>query len=132
MPATTDRFKTDNHGWAELLPAREPSAALAADRRVPWVVVGAGLTGLACARRLAGLHPDDEILLLDARRIAQGASGRNSGFVVATSQFPGPFDEREAEHYRRINRINQAGLELLSAQVAAHGIDCQFDCSKGG
>lgn len=126
MNSTADRFTTDDHGWAELLPAREPSPALAVDRRVPWTVVGAGLTGLACARRLAELHPDDEILLLEARRVAQGASGRNSGFVVATSQFPGPFDARQAEHYRRINRINQAGLELLSAQVDKLGIDCQW------
>ncbi len=126
MHSSDDRFSTDNHGWAELLPAREPCAALATDRRVPWTVVGAGLTGLACARRLAELHPGDEILLLEARRIAQGASGRNSGFVVATSQFPGPFDDREADQYRRINRINQAGLEILSQQVAAHAIDCQW------
>jgi len=126
MPSSADRFPTDDHGWAELLPAREPRAALAADRRVPWAVVGAGLTGLACARRLAELHPDEEILLLEARRIAQGASGRNSGFVVATSQFPGPFKAGEAEHYRRINRINQAGLEILSQQVATHRIDCQW------
>ena len=126
MNSTTDRFTTDEHGWAELLPAREPSPALAVDRRVPWTVVGAGLTGLACARRLAELHPGDQILLLEARRIAQGASGRNSGFVVASSQFPGPFDPHQAEHYRRINRINQAGLEILSAQVDELGIDCQW------
>ena len=126
MNPTIDRFTTDDHGWAELLPARAPTPALVVDRRVPWTVVGAGLTGLACARRLAELHPGDEILLLEARRVAQGASGRNSGFVVAASQFPGPFDARRAEHYRRINRINQAGLELLSTQVEKLGLDCQW------
>ena len=120
MRPGTARFASDCHGWAELLPP------LHADRRVAWVVVGAGLTGLAAARRLAGLYPDDEILLLEARRVAEGASGRNSGFVVATSQFPGGFVEAEIDNYRRVNRINRAGLELLATQIAQQRIDCQW------
>jgi glycine/D-amino acid oxidase-like deaminating enzyme len=93
---------------------------------VPWVVVGAGLTGLACARRLATLHPGQEVLLLEARCVGQGASGRNSGFAVATSQFNGGFDASQMDNYRRVNRINQAGLELLDSLVAEHAIDCQW------
>lgn len=126
MTLTADSFPTDDHGWAELLPARRPAPPLAENRRVPWVVVGAGLTGLSCARRLAELHPQQEILLLEARQVGQGASGRNSGFVVATSQFPGRFDRRRIDEYRRVNRINTAGLDLLSSQVAELAIDCQW------
>ncbi len=126
MTSPRDKFPTDDHGWAELLPERRATAPLTGSRRVPWVVIGAGLTGLACARRLAQLHPDDEILLLDARRVGQAASGRNSGFVVATSHFPGAIVAAQIDNYRRVNRINQAGLELLSRQVAQHEIDCQW------
>ncbi|MDJ0777006.1 MAG: FAD-dependent oxidoreductase [Gammaproteobacteria bacterium] len=115
---------TDHHGWAELLPPRAPRAPLRGSHRLPWVIVGAGLTGLACARRLAELHPNDRILLLDAREVGQAASGRNSGFVVATSHFPGGVVEEHLANYRRVNRINLAGLELLDAQVAANAIDC--------
>jgi glycine/D-amino acid oxidase-like deaminating enzyme len=119
-------FPTDGHGWAELLPPRQPCDALGTGKRVAWTVIGAGLTGLACARRLATLHPDQEILLLDARCVGQGASGRNSGFAVATSQFNGGFDPQQLETYRRINRINRAGLDLLDAEVADNGIACQW------
>jgi glycine/D-amino acid oxidase-like deaminating enzyme len=126
MTVTNTQFPTDNHGWAELLPARRVSSKLSGDQRVPWVVVGAGITGLACARRLAELHPEAEILLLDARCVGQAASGRNSGFVVATSQFPGGVVADQVENYRRVNRINRAGLELLSQQVEANAIDCQW------
>jgi len=126
MTPANSSFPTDNHGWAELLPPRQVSSKLSGNHRVPWVVVGAGITGLACARRLAELHPDAEILLLDARCVGQAASGRNSGFVVATSQFPGGVVAGQVENYRRVNRINQTGLELLSSQVAANAIDCQW------
>ncbi|MDC1287336.1 FAD-binding oxidoreductase [Gammaproteobacteria bacterium] len=119
-------YPTDGHGWAELLPPRQPCAALGSSKRADWVVIGAGLTGLAGARRLSELHPDQEILLLEARCVGQGASGRNSGFVVATSQFNGEFDQRRLENYRRVNRINLAGLELLDAQVAEYDIECQW------
>jgi glycine/D-amino acid oxidase-like deaminating enzyme len=120
------KFPTDIHGWAELLPERQICQPLKGSHRVPWVVVGAGLTGLACARRLGELHSDQEIFLLDARCIGQGASGRNSGFVVATSQFSGGVIPSQVENYRRVNRINKTGLDLLNAQVLENAIDCQW------
>ena len=119
-------YPTDGHGWAELLPPRQPCAVLTGNKRVDWAVIGAGLTGLACARRLCVLHPDQEILLLEARCVGQGASGRNSGFAVATSQFNGELDPARLENYRRVNRINCHGLDLLDAQVAENGIECQW------
>jgi glycine/D-amino acid oxidase-like deaminating enzyme len=126
MVSQNNHFITDRHGWAELLPQRKPTVSLQGEHRVAWAVIGAGLTGLACARRLAALHPHHEILLLDARCVGQGASGRNSGFVVATSQFNGGFDRNQLEDYRRVNRINRAGLDLLDAQVRTNAIECQW------
>ena len=126
MSLNNSDFPTDLHGWAELLPERQASPPLQGEHRYAWVIVGAGLTGLACARRLAELHPHQQILLLDARRVAQGASGRNSGFVVASSQFSGRPEQGQIEDYRRINRINQTGLELLEKLVKENAIDCQW------
>jgi choline dehydrogenase-like flavoprotein len=111
-------FSTDRHGWAELLAERQARRPFSGSHRVPGVVVGAGVSGLACARRLAERHPDQDILLLEARLVGQGASGRNSGFVAAVSHFSGGFEADRAEGYRRVNRTNQAGLDLLRAQFA--------------
>ncbi len=119
-------FPTDRHGWAELLPERQASQSLSGAHRVAWVVIGAGVTGLASARRLAELHPDREIMLLEARLVGQGASGRNSGFAVAVSHFGGGLKADRMESYRRVNRINQAGLDLLRSQVAESAFDCQW------
>ena len=126
MRLTKPKFSTDAHGWSELLPDRVASRSIQKNQRLPWVVVGAGFTGLACTRRLAELHPDQQILLLDARCVGQGASGRNLGFAVAVSHFPGAYQQSQAEEYARVNRINQAGLSLLYAQIKAHSISCQW------
>ena len=123
-------YSTDAHGWAELLASRTAKPPLNGNYRAAFTVIGAGVTGLACARRLAELHPDQEILLLEAREVGQGASGRNSGFAVSTSHFfsdnlKSPSGE-QIDDFHRINRTNQAGLELLREQVSAHSIDCQW------
>ena len=91
MTASDIDLPTDRHGWAELLPARQSWPPLDTDLRAAWTVIGARLTGLDCARRLAALCPDGEILLLDTKEVGQGASGRISGFAVAVSHFPGGY-----------------------------------------
>ena len=126
MATSVRDFGTDMHGWSVLLPERQAKPSLSNSRRVAWAVVGAGVTGLACARRLAELHPGEEILLLEARLVGQGASGRNSGFSVGVSHFPGALDTARLDGYRRVNRINQFGLDLLRSQVSGHQIDCQW------
>ncbi|MFK8076725.1 MAG: NAD(P)/FAD-dependent oxidoreductase [Granulosicoccus sp.] len=93
---------------------------------MPWLVVGAGITGLSAARELAILHPSECIVLVDAREIGQGASGRNSGYAVSYSQFPGSFNIDLADEYRRINRINQAGLSILRTHILENNIDCDW------
>ena len=126
MPSNSD-FSTDKHGWAEMLPERQPCPVLHGEHRAKWVVIGAGFTGLSCARRLSQLHPQDEIIIIDARQVGQAASGRNSGFAVAISDFPKGRTSKDVDKYQRLNRINQAGLKQLRDQVVEHSIDCQWD-----
>ena len=124
---SNSKFSTDKHGWSEMLPERQLCPVLHGEHRAKWVVIGAGFTGLASARRLAQLHPRDEIIVVDARQVGQAASGRNSGFAVAISDFPTGSSAKVIDNYQRLNRINQAGLALLREQVGKHSIDCQWD-----
>ena len=59
----------------------EPRAALEGDVEVEACVIGGGVGGLSCARRLAQLGI--ETVLLEAGTVAGGASGRNGGFLIA-------------------------------------------------
>jgi gamma-glutamylputrescine oxidase len=59
----------------------EPRPPLTGDVQVEACVIGAGVGGLSCARRLAG-H-GIETLVLERDTVAGGASGRNGGFLIA-------------------------------------------------
>ena len=59
----------------------EPRPPLAGDVRVEACVIGAGVGGLSCARRLA--RHGIETLVLERDTVAGGASGRNGGFLIA-------------------------------------------------
>lgn len=119
-------YSIDQHGWAELTHPRQATPSCTGNHRSAWTVVGAGFTGLSCARRLAQLHPNQPIVLLDAREVGQGASGRNSGFSVSTSHFAGPFNDRKKPEYERVNRINHSGQNHLRELVDIHQIDCDW------
>ncbi|MEP6640652.1 MAG: FAD-dependent oxidoreductase [Gaiellales bacterium] len=56
-------------------------APLAGDAAADVVVIGAGVTGCACALRLA--QGGASVLVVEADRVASGASGRNGGFAPA-------------------------------------------------
>lgn len=116
----------DGHGWSELLPERTPHPPFAGNQTCDFAVIGAGVTGLACARRLAELHPEKSILLIEGRAVGDAASGRNSGYAVGCSHFPGAFENQQQQTYQRVNRINAAGLDILRRQVHDLGIQCQW------
>ncbi|HEX2103245.1 MAG TPA: FAD-dependent oxidoreductase [Solirubrobacteraceae bacterium] len=59
----------------------EPRPPLAGCAEADVCVVGGGIGGLSCARRLAELGL--RVVLLEGRTVAGGASGRNGGFLLA-------------------------------------------------
>jgi len=114
-------------GWNALLPRRVPREQLPRDRRFRNVIVGAGYTGLATARRLAELSPDDEILMLDASTMGEGASGRNSGYLLINPGEPSAGAAGFAGDWAsRQMALVQAGVDWLRELVAVHAIACDW------
>jgi len=81
---TAHRFPRNDSlsAWVALLPQRTPHPALSGKLKVDIAIVGGGFAGLAAARRLTQRDPTLRIALLEAQEISQGATGRNSGFLI--------------------------------------------------
>jgi gamma-glutamylputrescine oxidase len=74
----------------------EPRPPLAGDLQAEACVIGAGVGGLSCARRLARHGIDTVVLERDT--VGGGASGRNGGFLIAGLA---PFHNDAVELYGR-------------------------------
>ena len=77
LPADTGRS-----GWEALSRRPFPARSLDTEITADWLVIGAGFAGLSAARRLTQFTPGARIVVLDARELAQGPAGRNSGFMI--------------------------------------------------
>ena len=91
-------------------------------------VVGAGFTGLWTAYLAKQRRPDADVVVLEARRCAAAASGRNGGFCDASlthgfanglARFPGEIDTLE--------RLGLENLDAIESTVREHHIDCGFE-----
>jgi len=69
-------------GWVEMLPKRQPKPALQASVTADIVIIGAGFAGLSCARQIVRNDPKAKVVILEAGLVGEGASGRNSGFII--------------------------------------------------
>ncbi|WP_455928098.1 NAD(P)/FAD-dependent oxidoreductase [Pseudomonas capeferrum] len=100
--------------------------ALAADLTADVCVIGGGFTGVNTAIELAqrGLS----VILLEARRIGWGASGRNGGQLIrGIGHDVSGFAKYVGEE--GVRYLQQAGIDsvaLVGERVREHGIDCDL------
>lgn len=126
----TRGFPADDRGcgWLAMLPPPAPPLPLLANQPAHAAVIGAGFTGLAVARQLAAHRPDWRIVMLEAQRVGDGASGRNSGFVVDLPHYEPRWG---VEENQLLVRLERAGQDALRALVRAQAIDCAWaECGR--
>ena len=107
--------------WQEQHPGR-PFPALDADHVADVCVIGAGVTGASCAWRL--LEQGLGVTVVDGRRAASAASGRNGGFAVAGTgldhdELAGRLGERVA---RDLQAATERSLDAMIALAAELGV----------
>jgi glycine/D-amino acid oxidase-like deaminating enzyme len=114
------------NGWTALLPRPAPPRELKGGQRADYVVIGAGLAGLAAARRLAELRPSSRVLLLEAQRVGDCSSGRNSGFIIDLPHEAESLSEEALAHQQRVLRLNRFAIARLRGLVSKHAIECEW------
>jgi gamma-glutamylputrescine oxidase len=111
--------------WLDESPP-EPSAPLSEDATADVAVVGGGIAGIATAYHLA--RAGAQTIVVEARTVAESASGRNAGFLLAgvAENFVAAcrrYGEKNALRVWRFTKRNQA---LVRALVREHGIACDL------
>ncbi|MBB3610289.1 FAD-binding oxidoreductase [Rhizobium sp. BK602] len=107
-------------GWEAISERAFPATALDHDITADWLVIGAGFAGLSAARRLSQLRPKDKIVVLEARELAKGPAGRNSGFMIDVPHNLSAGEYSVADEQATKDEIRQNRLAItFAADVAA-------------
>ena len=117
--------------WVNDLNPRVNIQSISSDLSCEWLVVGAGYTGLSAARKLGHLYPKQKILLVDAQLAGEGASSRNSGYLVDTTLNDGFTSNKELENYKKKADIYKLGIEAVKRFIKEYQVDCDWnECGK--
>ena len=96
------------------------------DAEADVAIVGGGIAGVATAYFLAkaGARP----IVLEARGVAEAASGRNAGFLLAgvAENFVAATRRYGAANALRIWKLTRRTQDLVRRLVAEHEIDCEL------
>ncbi len=113
--------------WINDLSARNNVKTLSSNIDCEWLIVGAGYTGLSAARKLGQLYPNEKILLVDAQLAGEGASSRNSGYLVDTTLNDGFTSNKELDNYKKKADIYKLGIEAVKRFIKEHQVDCDWN-----
>ncbi len=113
--------------WVASLPERPPHDPLEGAIEADLCIIGGGYTGLWAALAAKERDPGRQVVLLEATRCGNGASGRNGGFMEASlthglanglTRFPGEIETLE--------RLADENFAELHQDLGRHAIECDY------
>jgi gamma-glutamylputrescine oxidase len=118
-----DRAFDDNHAtWLVGAPADEPAPALDRDLEVDIAIIGGGFTGVSTAYHLSRRFPDRGIALIEAKRLANGASGRNGGLMLNGITVR----DLDPDLMAREHAMTSGAIDAIEALIREHGLAVRF------
>ena len=82
---------------------------------------------MSTARKLGQICSNQKILLVDAQLAGEGASSRNSGYLVDTTLNDGFTSNKELESYKKKTDIYSLGIEAIKNFIKKYQVDCDWN-----
>ena len=77
------------------------------------------------------LYPNQKIILVDSQLAGEGASSRNSGYLVDTTLNDGFTSNKELDNYKKKTDIYDLGIQVVKKFINEHQVDCDWnECGK--
>lgn len=117
--------------WNDQIGEQQPRPALPGDLSTDVAIVGGGYTGLWTALYLKRVAPDVRVVLVEAKRVGYGASGRNGGWCIG--ELAADDDRWRSlvgdDGARRMHRAMVETLDEIQAVITELGIECDWSHS---
>ncbi len=113
----------DNHSyWASQTPDYRPGPPLRGTTTADLAIIGGGFTGTSTAYYFSRRYPEKRVVLLEAKSLGNGASGRNGGMML--NWVTGVTDHSD-EMTQRIYATTRAGMDAILALIERHQLPVQ-------
>jgi len=121
-------MEATDSGWYLTCGAALAPNPLNGDADCECLIIGAGWMGIHAARRYGELRPHAKVILVDAGRIGNNASGRCMGFAIDLAHNPRKRDFVE-DVQGNLDELtaNLDGNAYLRSAVEELGVDCDWD-----
>jgi gamma-glutamylputrescine oxidase len=115
-------FDDNTAAWLEGAPVDEPSRPLDRDLVVDVAIIGGGFTGVSTAYHLSRRFPELGIALLEARRLGNGATGRNGGLVLNGISVL----DYDPDVFAREHAVTRDAIDGIEALIREHALAVRF------
>jgi glycine/D-amino acid oxidase-like deaminating enzyme len=114
--------------WLDVLPPRAGEQRLEGDVEADLCIVGGGFTGLWTALHAVARDPSRSVVVVEAGRCGEGASGRNGGFLDASlTHGLGNGLSRFADEMRVLERLGAENYAGLRDDLMRLGVSCDYE-----
>lgn len=116
--------------WLDTLSPREIHEPLSETVETDLCIVGGGFTGLWAALHAKAQAPAREVVVLEATRCGEGASGRNGGFLQSslTHGLSNGLSHFRAE-MPRLESLGLGNFDALREDLVRHRIDADYEAT---
>jgi glycine/D-amino acid oxidase-like deaminating enzyme len=114
--------------WLDSLEAVADEPALNQDTVCDLLIVGGGFCGLWAAIQAKQQNPERNVVLIEAKSVANGASGRPAA-IMSTSVMHG-IDNTERifpEDVAELERLGRENMDEFKAAIERYDIDCDIE-----
>ena len=118
-------------GWIDYKNRRSNIKVLNQNLKCDYLIIGAGFTGLSAARKLGELNKNKKIVIVDSQLAGEGASSRNSGYLVDTTLNDGFTSDKDLNNYKKKSHIYNLGINVIKKFIETYQVDCDWnECGK--
>jgi gamma-glutamylputrescine oxidase len=109
--------------WIDQTPDYQPTAPLKGTITADLAIIGGGFTGVSTAYHFSRRYPEKRVVLLEAKSLANGASGRNGGMML---NWVTGITDHSPEMTTRIYQTTSAGVKLIQEIIERHKLPVSY------
>lgn len=124
-PVSWEKLEIDENKslWATYTPDYLPREPLKGNTTADFAIIGGGFTGVSAAYHFSQRYPEKRCIILEAKSLANGASGRNGGMVL---NWINGIEDHGDEMTKRVYEFTNSGIDMIEGIIKKHNLNVSF------